>query len=145
MKMDRRNFLENSCLVCLGIAVGGVSLNSCSNIKTVNSFENKGYLEIDKSEFIDSQTKEEYSNIIVTSNSLKKPLILFKTGTDNYEAVSLECTHKGVKLDLINNRLECSEHGSVFEKNGTVIKGPAKNNLKRYNIDKTLTIIKIEL
>lgn len=143
--MERREFIENSCLLCLGITIGGVTLSSCSNIKTINSFERNGYLEVDKSEFIDTQSNEEYTNIIVTSNSLKKPLILFKSGSDSYEAISLECTHKGVKLDLVEDTLQCSAHGSVFDKNGIVIKGPAKNNLKRYSVDKTINTILIKL
>ncbi|PKL77914.1 MAG: hypothetical protein CVV25_13280 [Ignavibacteriae bacterium HGW-Ignavibacteriae-4] len=143
--MDRRNFIEKSCLTCLAVAIGGVTLNSCSSMKTVNSFADDGYLILDKTEFEDANTQEEYNSIIVTSNSLKTPLILFKTGSDSYEAVSLECTHKGVKLDLVEDKLECSAHGSIFEKNGTVIKGPAKKNLKRYSVDKTITTIKIQL
>lgn len=143
--MVRREFIENTCLTCIAVAIGGATLNSCSSMKTVNSFDENGYLVVDKSEFLDTNTKEEYASIIVTSNSLRKPLILFKTGADSYEAISLECTHKGVKLDLVEDKLECSAHGSIFEKNGTVIKGPAKKNLKRYSVDKTITTIKIQL
>lgn len=145
MIMDRRKFIENSCIACLALAVGGVALSSCSNMKTVNSFADNGYLLVDKSEFIDTQTKEEYTSIIVTSNSLKSPLILFKTGADSYDAVSLECTHKKVKLDLVGDKLECSAHGSVFDKSGKVIKGPAKTDLHRYSVDKTMSTIKIQL
>lgn len=145
MKMDRRRFIENSCLACMAIAIGGVTLSSCSSMKTVNSFSQNGYLVIEKSEFEETTSNEEYTSLIVTSNSLKTPLILFKTGADSYEAISLECTHKGVKLDLVKDKLECSAHGSVFEKDGKVIKGPAKKDLKRYSVDKTLTTIIIQL
>lgn len=143
--MDRRKFIESSCFACLAIAIGGVAISSCSNMKIVNAFADNGYLIVDKSEFIDAQSNEEYKSIIVSSNSLKKPLILFKTGADSYEATSLECTHKQVKLDLVGDKLECPAHGSVFEKNGKVIKGPAKKDLKQYSVDKTATTIKIQL
>ncbi len=143
--MDRRKFIENSCFACMGVAIGAVTLSSCSSMKTVNSFAEKGYLIVDKSEFVNTQSNEEYTSIIVTSNSIKTPLILFKTGSDSYEAISLECTHKQAKLELVNEKLECSAHGSVFDKSGKVVKGPAKKDLKRYNVDKTTSSIKIQL
>jgi|GEM_PF-1832965 len=131
--------------VGLAIVVGGVILVSCSNIKTINSFSKNGFLIIDKSEFFNPNTKEEYTSIIVTSNSLKSPLILLKTGTDSYDATSLECTHDGQRLDFVNEKLSCSTDGSLFDIKGKVISGPAKKNLKQYWVDKDLLTIKIQI
>ena len=143
--MERRKFISNICLGCIGITFGGAALNSCSQMKSVNAFAQEGYLVIDKSEFIDKDSNKEFDSIIITSNSLKEPIILFKTGRDTFEATSLECTHKSVTLDLVDAQLVCSAHGSKFEKNGKVINGPAKRDLKRYSVDKTISTVKIKL
>ena len=75
--MERRKFISNICLGCIGITFGGAALNSCSQMKSVNAFAQEGYLVIDKSEFIDKDSNKEFDSIIITSNSLKKPIILF--------------------------------------------------------------------
>lgn len=143
--MNRRTFIENSCLTCLAVTVGSTLLQSCNTIKTVNAFEENGKLIVEKSEFTNQETKEEYNSLIVTSNYLRTPIILFKQGNGNYDAYSLECTHKKVRLDLVGNKLECSAHGSTFDKEGKVLTGPAKKDLKKYSIDKTATTIIIGL
>jgi Rieske Fe-S protein len=114
-------------------------------MKTINVSEDGGYLVVDKSEFIESTSGEAISSIIVNSNSLRVPLILFKTGENSYEAYSLRCTHKGVKLDYVNDRFECSAHGSVFDRHGKVVKGPAKSDLERYETGGTATTIRIKI
>lgn len=143
--MDRRKFLENTCLTCVAVAVGSSFLQGCSSIKTINAFEENGYLTIDKTEFTAPSSGESINSIIVASNSLKVPMMVFKTGEDSYEAYSLECTHKGVKVEYVNNRFECPAHGSIFDNNGKVVKGPAKRDLKHYSTDKTATTIKIKV
>lgn len=143
--MDRRKFIENSCLTCVAVALGSSLLQSCSTMKTVNAFEENGFLVVDKSEFGDANSDEKINSIIVASNSLKVPLILFKTGDDSYEAISLKCTHKGVKLNYEDSEFKCPAHGSIFDREGKVVKGPAKQSLTHYKTDKTATTIRIEV
>ncbi len=82
---------------------------------------------------------------MVTSNYIRKPIILYKVGTDSYDAYSLECTYDGDKLSVTQSKLECETDGSIYNQSGKVVKGPANRNLKRYVIDKTATTIKIKI
>ncbi|MBE9179699.1 FAD-dependent oxidoreductase [Oculatella sp. LEGE 06141] len=51
------------------------------------------------------------------------------------EAVSLTCTHQGCTVQpQENGEFHCPCHGAVFDRQGRVVKGPAKADLPRYQI-----------
>ncbi len=53
------------------------------------------------------------------------------------EAVSLRCTHQGCTVKKQENgTFLCPCHGAVYDKNGKVVKGPAKQDLSSYKIVK---------
>jgi cytochrome b6-f complex iron-sulfur subunit len=49
-----------------------------------------------------------------------------RTGPTTFLALSTTCTHEGTHLDIVNNStsFECPNHGSRFDSNGTVTRGP---------------------
>ncbi|MFL5617866.1 MAG: ubiquinol-cytochrome c reductase iron-sulfur subunit [Gemmatimonadaceae bacterium] len=49
-----------------------------------------------------------------------------RTGPASFLALSTTCTHEGTHLDLVNNALsfECPNHGSRFDSDGNVTRGP---------------------
>lgn len=53
-------------------------------------------------------------------------------------AVSRKCTHLGCKVNFHEqgNYLECPCHQSRFSANGEVVRGPAKDNLVVYQVEK---------
>ena len=50
-------------------------------------------------------------------------------------ALSLVCTHLGCNLAVTPRELVCPCHGSVFDRRGNVIKGPAGRRLERYMVE----------
>lgn len=62
-------------------------------------------------------------------------IIIGRTGTSTFVAVSSACTHQGttVQFQLNNNRFYCNNHGSTFALDGTVTQGPAGRSLTKYN------------
>ena len=78
-------------------------------------------------------------------------IIVLRTSNSGIRALSRNCTHAGstVNFDSINNNLPCSlqggSHGSVFDINGNVVRGPANRSLTRYtaSINAEGTIITI--
>jgi Rieske Fe-S protein len=44
----------------------------------------------------------------------------------------MQCTHQENQLDVTGNGFSCSLHGSQFDKDGNVLKGPAEDHLQRY-------------
>jgi cytochrome b6-f complex iron-sulfur subunit len=49
-----------------------------------------------------------------------------RTGPTSFLALSTTCTHEGTHLDIVNNSMsfECPNHGSRFDSNGIVTRGP---------------------
>lgn len=50
-------------------------------------------------------------------------------------ALSLVCTHLGCSLTVTSRELLCPCHGSVFDRRGNVVKGPADRPLVRYAVE----------
>jgi cytochrome b6-f complex iron-sulfur subunit len=50
-----------------------------------------------------------------------------RTGPASFLALSTTCTHEGTHLDIVNasTSFECPNHGSRFDSNGTVTRGPS--------------------
>ncbi len=50
-------------------------------------------------------------------------------------ALSLVCTHLGCTATVTPRELVCPCHGSIFDRRGKVIKGPADRPLARYAVE----------
>ncbi len=56
-----------------------------------------------------------------------------KKSDGTYEALLMQCTHMDNQLMPAQNGFSCSLHGSKFNTEGKVIKGPAEMPLKKYS------------
>jgi len=63
-----------------------------------------------------------------------------------YETLLLQCTHQQNQLVPTNGGYLCNLHGSQFDSEGNVKKGPAENPLKKYttSIDQDKLIIHLK-
>jgi Rieske Fe-S protein len=50
---------------------------------------------------------------------------MVRTGDATFLGLSRICTHQGCDTEVVNNRLECPCHGSIFAADGSVIRGPS--------------------
>ena len=55
---------------------------------------------------------------------------LVRSGEEIY-ALSLVCTHLGCTVNVGDQQLSCPCHGSLFDRRGNVLKGPADRPLRR--------------
>lgn len=56
---------------------------------------------------------------------------------NGFEALSLECTHLGCMVEARNFGFECPCHGSRFDLEGVMLKGPAARNLRKLRVERT--------
>ena len=61
-------------------------------------------------------------------------LALLRDGSGLY-ALSLVCTHLGCTVTVSAQELACPCHGSTFDRQGMVLKGPADRALRRYVVE----------
>ncbi|OGU13085.1 MAG: cytochrome B6 [Geobacteraceae bacterium GWC2_53_11] len=52
-----------------------------------------------------------------------------------FYALSLVCTHLGCTVTVTEDALACPCHGSRFDRQGKVLKGPADRSLERFRVE----------
>jgi Rieske Fe-S protein len=62
------------------------------------------------------------------------PLYIVVLGEGSFAAVSSVCTHRGCTVDPDGPGFVCPCHGSEYDRQGLVLKGPASRNLSRYPV-----------
>lgn len=62
-----------------------------------------------------------------------------------YAALSSICTHLGCTVDVQGSHLVCPCHGSTYERDGRVVRGPAEEPLRRYPINAANGVLEIAL
>jgi cytochrome b6-f complex iron-sulfur subunit len=71
---------------------------------------------------------------VLMQEGVKKPVIIFRE-EKGFSALSPICTHKGCTVNVKKNGIyACPCHGSQFDYEGRVVKGPAKRNLESYMV-----------
>ncbi len=128
--MERRDFIKSSCNACLLLAAGYFlpELSGCSPVKftTLNT------------DIINHQITIPVSSFAATNLQLVRPkgwyynIAVQKKDNGNYSALLLQCTHQENQLTPNGNGFHCSLHGSDFDKDGNVRKGPAEHHLEEY-------------
>lgn len=79
--------------------------------------------------FLDSKV------IVVQVSELEYPIFIVQKDEDNYHALSVRCTHQGCHVRPKGNFLTCPCHGSIYDLNGKVIRGPAKAPLQSFDVE----------
>ena len=85
---------------------------------------------------------------ILDRRNAPQPVLIFRHPEDNkLSAINPMCTHQGctVKLDAGAKVFACLCHGSQFNLDGTVVKGPAKKPLANFEIkqENNLVLVKV--
>ncbi len=61
---------------------------------------------------------------------------LFRDGGEEIYALSLICTHLGCTVTVTTAGIVCPCHGSVYDRRGGLLKGPATRSLLRYRVER---------
>lgn len=134
--MKRKKFIETCTIAAIGIPISFSLLNSCSGIYYAMAKEDDEKITVAKNEFI-SEKKDKSSErefVLIQTKKYGFPICLYKVSKDQYVASLLKCTHRGCELNVGGGIYTCPCHGSQFTKEGTVLQGPAEQNLTTYSI-----------
>lgn len=124
--LNRRSFLKDTCKACL---VGAVSismvdfLESCSTMKSYRAVMNGNEVTVPLNLFDAAPLQ------LVSPKSYAYEIAVRKLPDNTYEALLLRCTHQHNPLTPTGNGYMCTVHGSQFDKDGKVKKGPAATHL----------------
>lgn len=140
-KINRRQFFESSgnlLLTGLGVSVFASLLASCGKDKNPtgpgsdNGTSEKSFT-VNLSENPALQQVGGYKTFRLGGT----PVILFRISETTFKTLSLVCTHQGCTIDwqAPNNKFDCACHGSQFDKDGKVLRGPAARSLDSFRTE----------
>ncbi len=128
MNIERRKFLTSACKACIFAGAGFLisDLTACStSSKIIQLPITRDSVRFPITAF------EKVSIQLIRPEGWFYDIAVRKTGTDQFDAILLECTHQQNQLIMISNGYKCNLHGSQFNINGQVVKGPAEHALKK--------------
>ena len=127
--MERKEFIKTTCNFCL---LGAASLMipglvGCSPTQNVfKTVVNNKQIEVPLQLF----DKENLQ--MVRPKGFEFDIAVQKNKDGNFIALLMQCTHADNEVQPSQNGFYCNAHGSQFDANGKVLKGPAALNLKQY-------------
>lgn len=134
--MNRRNFLKDGCLACLGIVTAGSFLSACKTMQQTTGELTHDGMKIALEDFISKKgTAPEYHKYLVVRNdALQYPICVYRFSDTDYSALYMRCSHQGAELQAAGDRLSCPAHGSEFDNRGIVRQGPADQALRSFPV-----------
>jgi Rieske Fe-S protein len=129
MQIERRKFLTSACKACLFAGAGFLisDLTACSpSVKIMRLPITQDSVRFPISAFTTESIQ------LIRPEGWYYDIAVRKKGTDQFDALLLECTHQQNKLIAISNGYKCNLHGSQFNLNGQVVKGPAERALRKF-------------
>ena len=132
MEMNRRNFLCGALLTALGTTAGFVeNAEAATGVKKLSD----GTVEVTPASV---KAFAKVGGVVLLGDVNGTPAALVKTGANQYDALSLRCTHAGVTVKPTSGGFYCDPqrggHGSGFTKTGAVNHGPATSPLKKLSV-----------
>ncbi len=133
--MQRRDFLKDSCRICMLGAMGATAINIAGCSPSVgNAMAGNNALSpevIDNSVQIPLSLFDKLPVHIISPKKYAYEVAVEKQPDGTYKALLLKCTHFANQLQPSATGFSCNLHGSRFNKEGSVIKGPAAQPLKQ--------------
>lgn len=125
--MNRKEFIKGSCGVCIALSSGflmSALLDSCKTpLGVVKTSSKNNVVTIPLAEFEKADFK------LVRVNDYDYDLAVQKKSDGSYETLVLMCTHAHNPLTKTGNSYYCTTHGSTFDHEGHVTKGPAEKDM----------------
>ncbi len=123
-QLPRRNFLSLSLGWCSTLFALGASLAAAGRFLVPNVL-------YEPNRRFKALRPEDYPEGSTFLPELR--VFLFRKG-NTLRAASAICTHLGCTVNLANNGFHCPCHGSVFDRNGIVVSGPAPSPLSWFDL-----------
>lgn len=132
-QINRREFLEKSGAGILG-SVLAISIGAgCAITKTYRSSVQNGRIVIETRQHPELLIAG--GSIIIEPDGMLGPIILINTDGKTFNAVSAVCAHMGCTVGVTKNFLLCPCHGSTYDLEGKVVRGPAAKSLYKFKTE----------
>jgi Rieske Fe-S protein len=123
--MDRRRFVG----VAAG-ALGASALPGCAALVTTPVTPVNGEVRLAIRNFTQLDQPGGYLKIVPAGDTM--PIYVLALEGGSYAVVSPVCTHLQCTVNIDGAQLLCPCHGSTYNREGRVLRGPAERPLRRY-------------
>ena len=127
---ERRELLAR-CMGACALAVVAPVLGACASLATMSIRPVDGRLQLSLAQH--PQLSQPGGSLRVLPEGHRDPIYVLAQPDGSFTALSPICTHKGCTVDVQGERLVCPCHGSTYDRNGRVLRGPAERALARYD------------
>lgn len=110
----------------MAIGAGMMTLSSCATVSVYKTSAGSNKISVPVSQF----AKTDFQ--VVQAQGLFYNIALRKETDGSYTALLLRCTHADNQLMATGKGFKCNLHGSTFNQEGKVTKGPAERALVKY-------------
>ena len=143
--MDRKEFFSKALMGGGLLFLAPALLNSCSKSSDPAPTDTTGGTNTGGTTTVDLNSNDFAALKTVGGFAYSGNIIIIRTGTSSYVALSSICTHQSctVAYSSSDDKIKCPCHGSMFSTGGSVLQGPAASSLKSYNVTLSGTNLKI--
>jgi Rieske Fe-S protein len=129
--IGRRAFVERSVGAVLAIS----GLSGCASLVTRTITPVDGRLRLALVQY--PELAAEGGSLKVVPEGTAETIYVLALGQRRFAALSPICTHLGCTVDIEPARLVCPCHGSTYDREGKVLRGPAEEALTSYRVSLT--------
>jgi cytochrome b6-f complex iron-sulfur subunit len=123
--LDRREFVTTcACLV------GGGLLSACASLAARPVPITDGRIRLALAEHPELMRPQGALKIL--PHGATDPLYVLRLDDGQFAVLSPICTHQGCTVDIQGPRLVCPCHGSTYDREGQVLRGPAQRSLAQF-------------
>ena len=127
MPCNRREFVQSSAAAIAIALVPG-----CASLVTRRVPVENGIVRLSLRQ--NPELSEPRGSLRLMPDGWEDPVYLLVLDGGGFAAVSSICTHRGCTVDLGGPGLACPCHGSQYDREGQVVRGPASRALERYPV-----------
>jgi nitrite reductase/ring-hydroxylating ferredoxin subunit len=138
--MNRRDFIHRTCQACAALAaipIAGTLEGCASPVKSLAA--QNGLVDVP----VDLLGKS--GRAVIKVAGLANKLMVVRRDDGEYTALELNCPHKNGPVKEKGGMLQCEWHGSSFDFDGKVTKGPSKSGLKSFPVEAAGTVLRVRV
>ena len=139
--MERKEFLS-----LLGLSTAGIFTATCLGSCSKQSASQGVTAAPTGVDFTIDLSRPANANLVTNGGYIySNGIIVARTTSGTYVAVSQACTHEGVSVQYVSSQdlFYCPSHGAKFSGNGAVISGPTAAALTQYNTSLNGTSLRV--
>jgi nitrite reductase/ring-hydroxylating ferredoxin subunit/CheY-like chemotaxis protein len=135
---DRREFLTG----CACLIAGGL-VSACASLATRPVPVTEGRVRLPLAKH--PELTRPGGALKILPEGATNPLYVLRLDGDRFAVLSPICTHQGCTVDIQGPRLVCPCHGSTYDREGRVLRGPAERALARLGANLSDGVLVIEV